>query len=265
MDEVFENMLVDYGGRKALFKMGKLGVLWELDRRTGAFVKASDLGYQNLVKIEPRTGIVTYMPGKLPTKVGETVDWCPSATGFKSLRAMAYSPETQALYVPLELTCQRGSFAEVKQEVGGGGVGAGRSERYMHPDAAGNLGEFIAMSISGQVLWRHRQRAPFNTAALTTAGGLVFVGDWNRYIVAYDVKTGDKLWQTRSIASASGFPISYAVRGRQYVAIPVGTGAGSWATGAGQFIPDMKRPSTGNAIMVFALPEGATTGARRGR
>jgi alcohol dehydrogenase (cytochrome c) len=133
----------------------------------------------------------------------------------------------------------------------------------VHPAAAGNLGEFLAISISGQVLWRHKQRAPFNTAALTTAGGLVFVGDWNRYLNAYDVKTGDRLWQTRSIASGSGFPISYAVRGRQYVAIPVGAGAGSWANAAAQFIPELKRPSTGNAIMVFALPSGDAGGARR--
>ena len=47
MDEVFENILVDVGPRKSLFKMGKLGILWEIDRRSGQFVRATDLGYQN--------------------------------------------------------------------------------------------------------------------------------------------------------------------------------------------------------------------------
>ena len=56
------------------------------------------------------------------------------------------------------------------------------------PESGGTLGEFLAISTSGDVLWRHRQRAPFVTAALTTAGGLVFVGDWNRYIHGFDVK-----------------------------------------------------------------------------
>ena len=41
MDEVFENVLVDIGGRKSLFKMGKLGILWQLDRETGAFIRAT--------------------------------------------------------------------------------------------------------------------------------------------------------------------------------------------------------------------------------
>ena len=53
MDEVFESMLIDVGGRKSLFKMGKLGILWQLDRTTGAFIRATDLGYQNIVEREP--------------------------------------------------------------------------------------------------------------------------------------------------------------------------------------------------------------------
>ena len=32
MDEVFENLLIDIEGRKSLFKIGKLGILWQLDR-----------------------------------------------------------------------------------------------------------------------------------------------------------------------------------------------------------------------------------------
>ena len=50
MDEVFESVLIDIGGRKSLFKMGKLGILWQLDRATGAFIRATDLGYQNIVE-----------------------------------------------------------------------------------------------------------------------------------------------------------------------------------------------------------------------
>ena len=90
-----------------------------------------------------------------------------------------------------------------------------------------------------------------------TAGGLVFVGDWNRYIHGFDVKTGELLWQTRGQASAQGFPMSYAVQGRQYIAIPVGFGAaGSWFSQIpNKLAPEIKRPSAGNAIMVFALPE----------
>ena len=48
IDDAFENMLIDHDGRQSLFKMGKLGILWELDRKTGKFVKSSDLGFQNV-------------------------------------------------------------------------------------------------------------------------------------------------------------------------------------------------------------------------
>src|SRR5207244_9847280 len=119
-------------------------------------------------------------------------------------------------------------------------------------------------STTGQLKWVQKQRAPFNTAALTTGGGLVFVGDWNRYINAYDTESGKLLWQDRLTTSPQGFPITYAVGGRQSVAVPVGLGAASWGTSIPIVLaPELKRPSGGgNAIFVFALPEDS---ARKGR
>ncbi len=155
--------------------------------------------------------------------LGQQIDFCPSTAGFKSWRAMAFHPETRAFYIPLLMTCQKGTFADVPKVEGGGGLGQGRRENYYHPESGDNLAQFVAMdSATGRILWLHRQRAPFNTAALTTAGGLVFVGDWNRYINAYDVASGTLLWQNRLTTSPQGFPITYAVGGRQYVAVPVG-------------------------------------------
>ena len=61
MDEVFESVLIDLNGRKSLFKMGKLGILWQIDRTNGTFVHATDLGYQNLVEVGPESGTVTYL------------------------------------------------------------------------------------------------------------------------------------------------------------------------------------------------------------
>jgi alcohol dehydrogenase (cytochrome c) len=255
MDEVFENILVDSGARKSLFKMGKLGILWQIDRQTGKFVSARDLGYQTLVRVDQNTGKVTYRPGMIPA-LNQVIDFCPSLAGLKSWRAMAFHPETRALYIPLLLTCQKGSFIEVNKVEGGGGTGGGKRDNYHHPESGENLGEFAAMdSATGRILWLHRQRAPFNSAALTTGGGLVFVGDWNRYVNAYDVSSGKLLWQTRLTTSPQGFPVTYAAGGRQYVAVPVGVGAASWGTTIPLVLaPDIKRPGNGNALFVFALP-----------
>ena len=262
MDEVFESVLVDLGGRRSLFKMGKLGILWELDRRSGAFTRATDLGYQNVLRVDWKTGKVAYSPEMIP-KLNQELDMCPSFGGVKSWRAMAYSPETEAFYIPAQLTCQKITFIDVKKVEGGGGVGQGRRDNYAHPKSGGDIGEFVAMSVSGEILWKHRQRASYNTAALTTAGGLVFVGDWNRYIYAYDVKSGDLLWQTRAATSPQGFPVTYAAGGRQFVAMPVGVGAASWGTDIPlKLTPELKRPNSGNAIMVFALPRSPNAAAR---
>ena len=254
MDETFERILVEVDGRPSVFTMGKLGILWQLDRETGTFINATDLGYQNLVDIDPQTGRMAFRPGMMPV-LDEELSFCPSHSGLKSWRAMAYSPETEAFYIPLTLNCQRSIYSEVEFQEGGGGAGMVFRENFLHPNSDGNMGEFVAMHVSGRILWSHRKRSPYISAALTTAGGLTFVGTYDRRTFAYDVETGDQLWETRLPTAVQGFPITYSVDGRQYVAIGTGTGGGSWTTMPVELIPDVRRPNAGNGLFVFALPE----------
>ena len=259
MDETFERILIDYDGRQSVFSMGKLGILWELDRTTGAFTNAVDLGYQNLADVNPETGALTYREGMV-SGVGEELFFCPSTGGFKSLRAMSYHPETGALYVPLNLQCETAAFGPVERRVGGGGTGGVRGrQNHFHPDAPDLLGEFQALDIrTGETLWKQRRRAPYNTAALATGGGLVFIGDWERYVFAHDAATGEQLWQSRLTTMANGYPITYAVDGTQYVAFGAGgpLGGSSWTSIIpADLVPEMKNPRSGNAIFVFALPD----------
>ena len=96
-----------------------------------------------------------------------------------------------------------------------------------------------------------------NTAALTTAGGVVIAGDWDRHVYAYDASTGTILGQTRLATSAQGFPMTYLANGKQYVAVPAGIGGGSWSTLVGlELAPEIRHPNNGNALYVFALPGG---------
>ena len=259
MDETFERILIDYDGKQSVFSMGKLAILWELDRTTGAFTNAVDLGYQNIVDVDTTTGVVTYRENMI-SDVGEQLYFCPSTGGFKSLRAMAYHPDTTALYIPLNLNCETAAFLPVERRLGGGGTGGVRDrEDHFHPDAPGQLGEFQALDIrTGETLWKHRRRAPYNTAALTTAGGLVFIGDWERYVFAYDARSGEQLWQSRLSTMANGYPITYSVDGRQYVAFGAGgpLGGSSWTSILpAALMPELRNPRAGNAIFVYALPE----------
>ena len=255
MDEVFESVLIDLDGRRSLFKMGKLGILWQIDRTTGEFINATDIGYQNILSVDSETGEVRYRPGMIP-EIGVEIEMCPSTSGFKSWRAMAFSPLTNALYIPVALNCELATFGPAERILGGGGTGPVRRINTPHPASEGNLGELLVIDIrNGEVMWRHRTPSPINTAALTTAGGLVFAGDWDRHMYAYNAWSGDILWQTRLPTSTQGFPISYLADGKQYVAIPVGGGGSSWSTTLPrELAPSIRRPRNGNSLHVFALP-----------
>ena len=255
MDEVFERILVDYDDRQSVFTMGKIAVLWELDRETGEFRAAHDLGYQTLVDIDPVSGRAEYRDGMIQ-EIGEEIHWCPSTAGFKSWRAMSYNPDTEAFYIPLTLNCETGTFGPVEKREGGGGVGPVRRKNHFHPKSPEHIGEFLAMSMrTGKVLWRHRTRTPMNTAALTTSGGVAVAGDWDRFLFVYDARSGDILWQTRLPTSVQGFPITYSAGGKQYLAVPVGTGGASWNNLVPtELTPEKRHPPTGNGVFVFALP-----------
>ena len=87
----------------------------------------------------------------------------------------------------------------------------------------------------------------------TNASGLVFVGDVDRCYRAYDVATGDVLWETRLGHAGHGYPITYAVDGKQYIALPAGLGIFRSATAT--LSPEIYSPESGNALYVFALPD----------
>jgi alcohol dehydrogenase (cytochrome c) len=258
LDEVFEMVLVDNGGRQSLFKMGKIGVLWELDRRTGKFLNAYDTGYQNAVKIDRTTGQGVFPPERTP-KLGVPLEYCPGPGGLKNLYAMAYHPDTRAFYIPLKLSCANAIYEALRDfSVGGGGPGPSRRKSVLHPASPTNLGEFVAMdSRSGKILWRRPNRLPYDTAALTTAGGLVFVGDITGRFYAMDAASGKVLWEITTPSAADGFPITYAVGGKQYLAVPSGPG---WVI-TWQHIRDVfpnepqPKPGGGSAVHVYALPE----------
>lgn len=255
MDEVFERILVDYDDRQSVFTMGKIAVLWELDRETGEFRAAHDLGYQTLVDIDPVSGKAEYREGMIQ-EIGEEIHWCPSTAGFKSWRAMSYNPDTEAFYVPLTLNCETGTFGPVEKREGGGGAGPVRRKNHFHTKSPEHIGEFLAMSMrTGKVLWRHRTRTPMNTAALTTSGGIAVAGDWDRHLFVHDARTGDVLWQTRLPTSVQGFPITYSVDGKQYLAVGAGVGGASWNNLVpAELTPEKRHPPTGNGVFVFALP-----------
>ena len=227
---------------------GKTGLVYTLDRETGEFLWATPTIPQNVVSgIDGATGAVSENSELVFTAQGQEVLACPHASGGKDWEAGAYSPLTNTMYMPLRNVCARMlsiSAADESDEARRLYALAWRSQIAPGMDQVGSIHAISAET--GESVWNYQQRAATMSLA-ATGGGLVFGGDVNGRFRAFDDRTGEILWEINLGSSVSGFPITFAVDGRQYVAV---------STGTPRFIdltPEL-RPSVGNNLFVFALP-----------
>jgi alcohol dehydrogenase (cytochrome c) len=252
MEVGFERVLIDVDGKPLLYTIGKDGLLWKLDRSTGAYVNVVETLQQTIyAEIDKARGQVRYRDDIVAAKVGDTIEACPGIYGGHNWQASAYSPETENLIIPLHQLCSDMIGRAVAQEPGSGGYGAD-SRTYPMPGVNGMLGRLTAWDVRNMTeSWAHEQRAMFLTGALTTGGGLVFIGDLDRYFKAFDVKTGELKWQTRLGAPLHGYPITYSANGKQYIAVP--TGIGVFRAMTAVVSPEIYQPTGGQALYVFEL------------
>ena len=228
---------------------GKTGVVYTLDRTTGEFLWATPTISQNVISsIDGATGDVAENTELVFTASGQEVLACPHASGGKDWEAGAYSPLTNTMYMPLRNVCARmlASTAGAEDDISNALYALlWRSQITPGTDQVGTV---QAISVeTGEITWTHEQRAA-TMSLVATGGGLVFGGDVNGRFRALDQETGEVLWEINLGSPVSGFPIAYAVNGRQYIAV---------STGTPRFLdltPEL-RPSFGNNLFVFALPE----------
>ena len=227
---------------------GKTGVVYTLDRETGEFLWARSTVTQNVISnIDGATGAVTENAELVFSALGQEVLACPTWNGGKDWEAGAYSPLTNTMYMPLRNACAR-----MLATTAAGTSHYALAVRNQIAPGTDQVGTVHAISAeTGETVWLHEQRSA-TMSLVTTGGGLVFGGDVNGRFKAWDQETGEVLWEINLGSAVTSFPISYAVDGRQYIA--VGTGTASTASMFSRLTPEL-RPSAGNNLFVFALPE----------
>ena len=234
-DEVSAPLLIDFersGERIAgLVHPGRNGYLWFLEREPAGgigFVDAKPYVRQDVFTgLDPKTGRPSYDDTKRP-RVGKPATFCPSHWGGKDWPPAAFSPRTRLLYVPANdnVCATLGGIAE-EYRAGRTFMGADMETFTLVVDEdAPSIGELQAWHVDTfELAWR----VPFDShnwgPVLATAGDLVFMGGTSdRYFRAFHAQTGRELWRQRTGSGITGVPTSYAVGGKQYVAVLSGWG-----------------------------------------
>jgi alcohol dehydrogenase (cytochrome c) len=268
-DETSAPLLVDVvrGGRtvKSLVHAGRNGYIWVLDRGGNGlnFVDAWPFVQQNVfTAIDPHTGRPSYDPTHV-MHADKTVAFCPSLWGGKDWPPEAYSPATGLFYVPAnnnlcaELTDGTGATYSKGELYIGVDLDKILNSTRMGPGAKDHIGEVQAWNLNtGKRAWVHDYKEMNWGPLLATAGDLVFGGGTNdRQFHAFDARSGRLLWHYPAPSGIMGVPSSFAVDGRQYVAVQAGWGVDAQRMqGAFDSVLDHKTVvPEGGVLLVFAL------------
>ena len=237
---------------------GKTAILWTLDRETGEFLWARETVFQNVIThIDPDTGAVTVNEEVIPKARDEEYGVvCPAASGGKDWPTAAYSPLTEAIYAPLYAPLQDVCMSPIITGTGvGPPQGYGINFRMQLAPGKTTVGRLDAVSArTGESLWRFEEPAGM-MSVMTTGGGLVFAGNTNRRFRAWDARTGEVLWETVLGGPVTGFPVSFAVDGEQYVA--VAAGGSDLLSGLFNRLSNLTVRSGSNMLYAFKLSDTA--------
>jgi alcohol dehydrogenase (cytochrome c) len=268
-DETGAHVLIDTKingeDRKILAHAGRNGFTYSFDRLSGQFLKATQtVKVLTWTKgIDPKTGKpVDYDPtrdvqiynegaGSLADKATRQI--CPSITGGTNFWPVSYSRRTGALYIPAYEGCGKvtvDASAHVKGSFNGGA-----------PGPVGTITSSISMldPVSGEIRKRAEFPYPNSSGTLTTAGGLVFTGMLDGTIVALDDETLEELWRFNVGTGFNAAPMSYAVNGKQYIAIASGvccvrpSGQVSNSLAGVKRNPELQNQSNATVLYVFGL------------
>ena len=237
--------------RDAVVAVGEGGGIWILDRATGEFLWAMPFPYDvpefHISDIDVETGRTHINWDNVFLEDGERHLNCFHNT--RSFWSTAYDPTRNALYIPFHDSCL--DMTANAENPSGWGPRVGVIRPGSDPD------EFMGMAkvdlATGKIERIYTQPVPGNGSALVTGGDLLFWGDMARRFRAFDSDNGEVLWETVLGGIIQTSTITYAVDGRQYIAVLTGDAASG--TNGPARLSGVATVRGHNEIYAFALPE----------
>ncbi len=244
--------------RKVMMQAPKNGLFYVIDRSNGKLISA-----KNFVPVNWTTGVdmATGRPMENPDARYEKGVFVatPSGHGAHNWQPMAYSPQAGLAYIPAqEVPLAYVSEKPFVARPGGWNLGVNLAINSL-PDDKATLkairatlrGYLIAWNpVEQRETWRVDLGGPGNGGVLTSAGGLVFAGNAKGKLVAYAATSGKELWSYDAGIGIIAPPITYSVKGVQYVAVMAGYGGGYGLPAA---FAELQGPRPNGRLLVFAL------------
>ena len=251
--------------RHVIMHAPKNGFFYTLDAATGRFISgkpfAKTINWAS--GLDPVTGKPNVNPEAKYEQTGNAFLGMPGAVGAHSWTPMSYSPKTGLVYIPANETSQvymtvadGWKPGKVGFQIGiEGNAGAVPTDPKIRATVMASLtGSLLAWDpVAGKARWRVEHPSPTNGGTLATAGNLVFQGTAGGEFRAYSADAGKQLWTFPTQSGVIAAPMTYSVKGVQYVAILVGWG-GVWDVSAGKLASKM----TPNISRLMVFKVGAT-------
>ncbi len=185
-------------------------------------------------------------------KQGKQVVARPSFLGGKNWMPMAFSPDTGYFYVPsneweMDIWNEPTAYKQ-----GAAYLGAGFTIKSVQDDHIGVLRAIDPKT--GEEVWRQNNFAPLWGGVMTTAGGLVWTGNPEGYLMAFDAKSGEKLYEFNTGSGIVGTPITWDQDGEQFISVVSGWG-GAVPLWGGEVAKRVKNLNQGGTVWTFKLPK----------
>src|SRR6202035_5459683 len=209
--------------RKVLMQANKNGFFYVLDRSTGKLISAKAFVPINWASgIDEKTGRPIEHSNIRYSDTGKPIQMMPGPDGAHSWHAMAYNPKTRLVYIPTkQIAKQFTPIEDFETAPIGWNLGV---------DVAGTPGAkkgyLLAWDpVNQKEAWRVGYRGPWNGGVVATAGNIVAQGDAAGNFSVYRADTGEKLWSMVAQSAIMAGPITYEVKGEQYIAVLSGWGS----------------------------------------